>query len=204
MTEMTLYWCPRTRASRAVWMLEEVSADYDLMFIDIRDEESKADPEFRIASPMGKVPALKHGDMTMTDSTAIIAYLAELYPDAGLAPPVGDPMRGPYLQWLIFGGAYIEPAMTEAFGSTTPNATAHGWGNFELTIDMLREGLKQGPWILGDKFCAADVMLGSSVYFMRMFGVLPDHADLHAYVDRCLERPAYAKALKIDSDAMPD
>lgn len=201
MSDIVLYWCPQTRASRAVWMLEEAGAAYQLERIDIRSDEAKSDAAFRQASPMGKVPALRHGEVTVTDSAAICMYVAEQFPESGLAPPVGDPKRGAYLQWMVFGPGFIEPAMAEAFGSTKPNRVSHGWGDFPSVIDMLRVGLAKGPWVLGDSFSAADVMLGSSVQFMRMFGILPDDDVLNAYVDRCLERPAYTKALAMDAEA---
>ncbi|MEO0982801.1 MAG: glutathione S-transferase family protein [Pseudomonadota bacterium] len=200
MAEMTLYWSPQTRASRAVWLLEEAGADYALERVDIGEGASKS-AAFLGASPMGKVPALRHGEVTVADSAAICAYVAETLPAAGLAPPVGDPRRGRYLQWLIYTPSAIEPAMSEKFSGSEPNRAQNSWGDFPTMIDVLRKGLGAGPWILGDQFSAADVMLGSSVVFMRMFGALPDHKDLHDYADRCLARPAYAKAMQMDSEA---
>lgn len=182
-------------------MLEECGARYDLVLVDIRDEIAKADPDFRAASPMGKVPALCHGAVKFTDSAAICAYLAEAYPHAGLAPTLGEPIRGLYLQWMVFAPGYIEPGMAEGFGSTRPNRQAHGWGDFPSVLDMLEAGLNNGPWLLGEQFTAADVMVGSSANFMRMFGLLkPDERPrINAYIDRCLERPAYQTALKLDT-----
>lgn len=204
MAEYSLYWCPQTRASRAVWMLEEAGADYEKILIDIRNEEARADADFRAASPMGKVPALRHGDAHMTDSAAICLYVAEQFPEAGLAPAIDDPKRAQYLQWMIFGPGYIEPGMAEAFGSTKPNRVSHGWGDFPSMIEMLRGGLKEGPWLLGEQFSAADIMVGSGVVFMRMFGILPEHEDLNAYADRCLARPAYARAMAMDAEALSE
>lgn len=199
MSEMILYWCPQTRASRAVWMLEEAGAKYRLEEIDVRSDEAKSDPVFRAASPMGKVPALRHGDVTITDSAAICMYLAEQFPDAGLCPKAGDPARAAYFQWMVFAPGCIEPGMAEAFGSTKPNKISHGWGDFPSVMKMLTDALCNRTWILGERFSAADVMLGSSVQFMRMFGILPDEPILLDYADRCLARPAYAKALALDA-----
>jgi glutathione S-transferase len=189
-----LYWCPKTRAMRALWLLEEAGVPFERVRIDIRDAQAKADPEFRAASPLGKVPALVDGVVKISDSGAICAYIADAYPQAGLAPPIGDPQRGRYLQWLMFTNSNIEPAMMEKFSGLTPNRTSHGWGDYASVIETLRDGLRAGPWILGERFCAADVMLGSAVYFLDLFKILGDEPVLKAYVERCLARPAARRA----------
>ena len=120
-----LYWCPNTRAMRALWLLEEAGVPFERVHIDIRDTKAKADPEFRAVSPLGKVPALVDGAVRINDSGAICAYIADAYPQAGLAPPIGDPQRGAYLQWLMFTNANIEPAMTEKFSGAAPSRAAH-------------------------------------------------------------------------------
>jgi glutathione S-transferase len=189
-----LYWCPKTRAMRALWLLEEAGVPFERVRIDIRDAQAKADPEFRAASPLGKVPALVDGAVKISDSGAICAYIADAYPQAGLAPPIGDPQRGRYLQWLMFTNSNIEPAMMEKFSGLTPNRISHGWGDYASVIETLRDGLRAGPWILGERFCAADVMLGSAVYFLDLFKILGDEPLLKAYVERCLARPAARRA----------
>jgi glutathione S-transferase len=189
-----LYWCPKTRATRALWLLEEAGVPFERVRIDIRDAQAKADPEFRAASPLGKVPALVDGAVKISDSGAICAYIADAYPQAGLAPPIGDPQRGRYLQWLMFTNSNIEPAMMEKFSGLTANRTAHGWGDYASVLESLRDGLRPGPWILGERFCAADVMLGSAVYFLDMFKILGDEPVLKAYMERCVARPAAQRA----------
>lgn len=189
-----LYWCPKTRAMRALWLLEEAGVPFERVRIDIRDAQAKADPEFRAASPLGKVPALVDGAVKISDSGAICAYIADAYPQAGLAPPIGDPQRGQYLQWLMFTNSNIEPAMMEKFSGLTPNRTAHGWGDYASVLETLRDGLRTGPWILGERFSAADVMLGSAVYFLDMFKILGAEPVLKAYVERCVARPAAQRA----------
>src|SRR5580698_11617826 len=169
---MKLYWCPKTRAVRALWMLEEAGVPFELVRIDIRDETAKSDPAFREASPLGKVPALVDGAVQINDSGAICAYVADQYPKARLAPAIGDPNRGAYLQWLMFTNSNIEPAMMEKFSKIPPSRSAHGWGDYDSMLATLRAGLQKGPWILGERFCAADVMLGSAVYFLSMFKIL--------------------------------
>lgn len=195
---MKLYWCPKTRAIRALWMLEELGVPFERVFIDIRDPAARANPAFRAVSPMGKVPALEDGATRLWDSGAICGYLADQYPAAGLAPPVGSPLRGAYLQWLLYTNAAIEPAMAEKFSSAPVSTAAHGWGSFDLMLEVLREGLKRGPWILGDQFSAADVLLGMSCTFMRQFKILADEPVLFAYADRCASRPAFARAAAVD------
>lgn len=197
---MKLYWCPRTRALRALWMLEELGQPFELVRIDIRDPAAKADPAFRAVSPMGKVPALEDGPARLWDSGAICAYLADQYPAANLAPAIGSADRGAYLQWLLYPNSVIEPAMAEKFSNAPVSAGAHGWGSFDQMLAVLREALARGPWILGERFSAADVLLGMACYFMRQFKVIDNEPAVFAYVDRCLQRPAFQRALAREGD----
>lgn len=196
---MKLFWCPKTRAARALWMLEESGAPFERVLIDIRDPAKPRDPEFALASPMGKVPALANGEARFADSAAICLYLADRYPNARLAPAIDDPRRGAYLYWMLFAPGVIEPAMMEKFLGLKVDPRSSGWGNFDKMIETLEAGLARGPWILGDAFSAADVMLGSSAYFMKQFKLLPESRTLDAYVERCLARPAYERALAAEA-----
>lgn len=196
---MKLFWCPRTRSLRALWLLEELGVPYERVFIDIRDPGMTRDPEFKLASPMGKVPALADGEVRLADSAAIGLYVADRYPSAKLAPAVDDPKRGAYLWWMIYTPGVIEPAMFEKFSGAAPNRMSSGWGDFELMIETLENGVRKGPWLLGDNFSAADVLVGSSAYFMKQFKMLPESEPIEAYIDRCLKRPAYERALVIDA-----
>lgn len=194
-----LFWCPRTRASRAVWLLEETGLDYEVVPVDVRDPASKAaHPAFVAASPMGKVPALEDGPVAMADSAAIGLYIADRYPETRLAPSIDDPARGRYLYWMTFVPGALEPAIGEKFSGTQPNRVSHGWGDFDSMIQTLEDGLEPGPWLLGERFTAADVLVGSGVCFLRLIGVLPDSAVLHDYADRCEVRPAYQKAQSLE------
>ena len=192
---MKLFWCPRTRADRIVWLLEEAGLDYERVHIDIRDADTPRDPDFAKASPMGKVPALVDGDVRMADSAAICLYVADRYPDSGLGCPLDDPQRGAYLYWMIYSPGVMEPALMEKFAGLAPNRVSAGWGDFDTMIETLAEGLRPGPWILGDRFTAADVMLGAGVHFMQVFNVLPENPVLREYLERCLERPAFKRAM---------
>ena len=195
---MKLYWCPKTRAVRALWMLEELGVPYERVAIDIRDASAKALPSFRAVSPLGKVPALEDGSTRLWDSGAICGYLADQYPAAGLAPAIGSAERGAYLQWLMFTNAVIEPAMAEKFSNAPVSTAAHGWGSYDQMLSVLREGLARGPWILGARFSAADVLLGTAIHFLHQFKILGDEPLLTAYTDRCQARPAFERAAKMD------
>lgn len=191
---MRLYWCAQTRAFRIAWLLEEAGVSYERVKINIRDPDSTADPRFRAASPMGKVPALEDGAVRLWDSGAICAYVADQYPQNALAPPIGDADRGAYLQWLMFTNSVMEPAMGEKFGGLPANSSRNGWGSWAQMLQTLRTGLTEGPWILGSQFSAADVMLGSGCHFLRLFNMVSDEPLLFAYADRCAARPAFRRA----------
>ncbi len=195
-----LYCAPKTRSVRAIWMLEEVGVDYEKELVDIRSPERKDSAEFRRASPMGKVPALADGELAMSESAALCLYLADRYAPGRLAPALDDPSRGKFLYWIMYTPAVLEPAMAEKFSGAKPNRGSHGWGDFGLMIETLEAGLDGREWVVGDQFTAADVMLGSSVVFMRLFDMLPESGTLSAYADRCLARPAYQKAMSFDAD----
>lgn len=196
---MKLYWSPQTRASRAVWMLEEAGIDYEVELVDIRNSDRQNGAEFLAASPMGKVPALVDGDVRMSESAAICLYVADRYSAGKLAPAIDDPRRGKFLYWLMYTGAVIEPAMSEKFNKIEPNRGRNGWGDFGSMITTLESGLGEQQWVLGDQFTAADVMLGSSVNFLQMFDMLTDSAGLAAYADRCRARPAFQAAQERES-----
>lgn len=195
---MKLYWSPQTRSARALWMLEEAGVDYELELIDIRNVEREDSEEFLAASPMGKVPALVDGDVKMSESAAICLYLADRFSAGDLAPAIDDPQRGKFLYWLMYTPAVIEPSMSEKFSGAETNRFRSGWGDFDLMIESLQHGLAGKTWILGEHFTAADVMLGSSTVFLRMFDMLPDSELLNAYADRCLARPAYQKVMVLN------
>lgn len=195
---MKLYWCPQTRAARAVWLLEEAGVPYERVHIDIRDPVARKNPAFRAASPMGKVPALEDGAVRIWDSGAICAYVADQYPKSGLAPPIGSPDRGAYLMWLMYTNSVIEPAMGEKYLKNPVNTSQNGWGSWDQMLDTLRAGLEHGPWILGERFSAADVLLGMSCNFLRMFKMLTDEPVLVAYADRCAARPAFQRAQALE------
>ena len=191
---MKLFWAPQTRSSRAVWMLEEAGVEYELEHIDIRDGGRQDNVDFRAASPMRKVPALKDHNVQMAESAAICLYIADRYCCGILAPTIDDPDRGRFLYWLMYTPAVIEPTMSEKLNKIQPNRGRNGWGDFKSMINTLSDGLGGNPWILGEHFTAADVMLGSSVHFLQLFDLLGDAPALTDYVNRCRQRPAFQTA----------
>ncbi|MDH3410621.1 MAG: glutathione S-transferase family protein [Gammaproteobacteria bacterium] len=195
---MKLFWAPQTRSSRAVWLLEEAGVNYERQLVDIRSPDRHDTDEFLAASPMGKVPALVDGDVMMSESAAIALYVADRYCSGTLAPALDDAARGKFLYWIMYTPAVVEPAMAEKFSGIEPNRVSNGWGDFDLMIATLENGLRDRIWLLGEQFTAADVMVGSSVVFMRMFDMLPGSETLNAYADRCLARPHYQTALSLE------
>lgn len=196
---LKLYWCANTRAFRISWLLEESALPFQRVPIDIRDPAAKNAPAFRAVSPLGKVPALEDGVARLTDSGAICLYVGDHYPSTGLAPPIGHPDRAAYLQWVLYTNSAIEPAMVERFQKLQPNPTAHGYGSFDLVVQTLVGALEgRGPWILGERFSAADVLLGTGVQYLIQFGLVTDQPVLQAYLERCQARPAYQRALALE------
>lgn len=196
---MKLFWAPQTRSPRVFWMLEEAGVDYETERVDIRADHRNDSDEFLAASPMGKVPAIVDGDVKMSESAAICLYIADRYCAGQLAPALDNADRGKFLYWIMYTPAVIEPAMSEKFNKVTASKARSGWGDFDSMIETFDDGLEGRDWILGEKFSAADVMLGSSAVFLRMFEMLPDTRNLGAYADRCLNRPGYARAMELSS-----
>lgn len=196
---MKLYWAPRTRSIRALWMLEESGAPYESVRLDLSKGEQKT-AEFREINPMAKVPALTDGPLAVAESGAICAYVAEACPEAGLAPPLGDPARGRYLQWLFFSPGCIEQAYLTKAANVSVRPETAGFGEFDRVIDVLEAAVQPGPWLLGERFSAADVLIGADLHYgVDIFKLVPERPALRAYIDRCLARPAFQRAKVIDA-----
>ena len=194
---MQLYWCPRTRSFTALWLMEETGQPYERVLTDISTGAQKQ-ADYLAINPMGKVPALRDGEATLAEAAAICAYVAERYPEAKLAPPLGDPSRAKYLYWLFFMPACIEPSIVQIATKLEMNSVAAGWGDAQRVFDVLDAALAKGPWILGEDFSAADVAIGSSLnYAVRMFKMVPTRPSFDAYIDRCVARPAFQRAQQI-------
>jgi glutathione S-transferase len=191
---MKLYWSPRSRSFSGLWILEETGQPYERVLTDISTGAQKT-PEYLAINPMGKVPALKDGDVSIAEAAAICAYVAERYPDAKLAPPVGDPRRAKYLQWLFFAPSCIEPALIQIFTKLEVPASTAAWGDANQVFDVLDKALEKGPWILGDTFSAADVIIGSGLNFaVKLFKMVPTRPSFDRYIEACSARPAFQRA----------
>ena len=197
---MKLFWTPKTRSMRIIWMLEKAGIQYDMEQVDIRSEDRKDSDEFLRASPMGKVPAIVDGDAAMSESAAICLYIADRYRSGELAPAVDDPRRGRFLYWLMYTPAVVEPAMIEKVSNIESNRVRNGWGDFDTMISTFEDALRDNTWVLGEQFSAADVMLGSSAHFLRLFKMLPEASNIADYADRCVAREAFQRALAISGD----
>jgi glutathione S-transferase len=195
---MTLYWAPRTRSLRALWVLEEASVPYQRVRVDLSAGAQKS-AEFRAINPMAKVPALTDGTLAIAESGAICAYVAEAHPGGGLAPPIGDPARASYLRWLFFSPGCVEQAFLVKSANVSIRPEAAGFGDFDRVFDVLEAAVATGPWLLGERFSAADVMIGLDLHFgIDIFKLVPSRPALRAYVDRCLARPALQRAKAIE------
>jgi len=191
---MTLYWSPRSRSFTALWLLEETERPYERVLIDISTGAQKT-PDYLAINPMGKVPALRDGEATVAEAAAICAYVAERYPDARLAPPLGDPRRAKYFQWLAFSPGCIEPAIIQIFTKIEVPSRTAGWGDATQVFDVLDQALETGPWLLGDEFSAADIMIGSGLNFaINVFKMVPSRPSFQRYLARCTVRPAFQRA----------
>jgi len=200
MTEtLTFYTNPMSRGRIARWMLEEVGCDYETVVLDYGT--TMKGPEYLAVNPMGKVPAIRHGETVVTEGAAICAYLADAFPDAGLAPPPGNPMRGPYYRWLFFAAGPVEAAVTaKSLGLLAPadKARMAGYGTFEETIGALERAVSQGPYICGEQFTAADVYVGSQIGWGMMFGSIEKRGVFEEYWGRLSAREAFRRASEID------
>ena len=196
---MKLYWAPKSRSFRAVWMMEEAGRPYERVLIDIKSGAQSGEA-YREINPMMKVPALADGPVKVAESGALCAYVAESVPEAGLAPAIGDPSRGDYLRWMFFSGNCVEGAFLEKFANITIPTSSAGWGSADRVADVLEQGISTGPWLLGERFSAADVMIGSDLYFgVDVFKIIEPRPAFAAYIERCTARPAFQRAQAIEA-----
>jgi glutathione S-transferase len=197
--QLTLYHAAPSRSSIVRWSLEEIGEPYDIHLLRLMNGD-QLKPDYLAINPMGKVPALKHGDVVITEAAAICTYLADAFPRAGLSVPIGDPRRGIYLKWLFFGPSCVEPAITDcAFPrQEKPRRSTLGYGDFDTVMNVLAKAVAKGPYLMGEQFTATDVVIGSTMRWGMMFNLLPKRPEFVDYVARLEKRPALQRATALD------
>jgi glutathione S-transferase len=197
---VTLYHAAPSRGSIVHWMLEEIGRPFRFHLLDLGKGQQK-DPAYLAVNPMGKVPAIVHRGAVITEVAAICCYLADAFPEAGLVVSIGDPGRGPYLKWLFFGPGCLEPAMADRMFKREPApARALGYGDYDTTLDVVTRAVAPGPYLLGDRFTAADVVIGSTLRWGLMVGAVPERPEIVAYTSRLAERPALQRVQAKDAE----
>src|SRR3954471_1189340 len=201
MAKLTLYHAAPSRSSIARWMLEEIGEPYEIELLHLSAGDQQK-PDYLAINPMGKVPALRHGDVVITESAAICTYLAETFPKAGLNVPIGDPRRGIYLKWLFFGPGCVEPAMIDRAAPRKEEARRGmlGYGDFDTVMNVVAKAVSKGPYLLGEQFTAADVVIGSGLRWGMLFKLLSERPEFLAYVGRLASRPALQRAEAQDKE----
>ena len=200
MSSITFYHAPQTRSSGTLVLLEELGADFKLEVLDMKAGQQRR-PAYLAVNPMGKVPAILDGDALITEQGAIFIFLADRFPEKGLAPAVGDPLRGPYLRWLVFYGSSFEPAVSDRAHKREPGSPSMlPYGDYDTMMRTVSDQLKRGPYLLGERFSAADVLWGGALAWTVMFGIVENTPEIDAYVKRITARPAYVKSAARDAE----
>jgi glutathione S-transferase len=203
MTDIVLYHAAPSRSSIVLWMLEELGQPFELKVLNLQAGEGQS-AEFRKLSPFGKVPCLVHKGVPLTEVSAICTYLADEFPDRGLNVPVGTPARGQYLKWMFYGPSVLEPALIDVTfpRKEEPRRGAVGWRALPQVLDVIEAGLKDGPWLMGERFTAADVIIGSGIRWGTMFMGVDKRPAFTAYIKRMEARPALKRAMAHDQELM--
>jgi len=196
---LTLYHAPRSRSFRSLWLLEEIGQPYEVKIVSIRRGDGSGARDASNPHPHGKVPALSHDGTTVFETPAIALYLTDAFPAAGLGPKVGDKERGAYLSWLAYATGVFEPSLTAKFLKIEHVYGTFGWGPFDEVLDFMTRTLEAGPYLLGDKFSAVDIVMGGSLPILMSRGIVPENAALKAYAERATARPAFARAQAKDN-----
>ena len=202
--ELVFYTHPMSRGRIVRWMLEELGRPYRTEILEY-GTTMKA-PEYLAIDPMGKVLAIRHGDTVVTEAGAICAYLADAFPDAGLAPPLGDRRRGPYFRWMFFAAGPVEGAMVaRGLGVEVKPEQKRmmGWGDLTDLMNGLESAIAGRDYILGDTFSAADVYFGSHIGWGMQFGLVEKRPVFQRYDERLQSRPAAVRARQIDDALAP-
>ena len=196
---LTFFYTPQTRAATTLVLLEELAVPYRLHVLDLMAGQGR-EPAYLSINPLGKVPAIRDGDAVVTEQVAIFLHLADRFAERGLAPAIGDPLRGPYLRWMVFYAAAYEPALVDRGLDRPPGRQSLSpYGSFDGMLDTVRSQLATGPFLLGGRFSAADILWAEGVRWGRSFDLLPADAMMDGYVARIRERPGFAKAAAVEA-----
>lgn len=197
---ITLYYSPQSRATGARILLEELGAPYDLHVLNMKAGEQRQ-PAYLAVNPLGKVPAIRHGEALVTEQVAIYIYLADLFPQSGLTPALDDIRRGPYLRWIAYYGSSFEPAVIDSFMKREPApVTQSPYSDYDSMLGVLEAQLSKGPYLLGDRMTAADILWGIAFNWTMMFGLVPKKDVFVRYAERITQRPAFQRISAADDE----
>jgi len=201
MSNLTLYHASPSRSSVVLWMLEELGEPYDIKLLKLSEGDNMK-PDYLAINPMGKVPALRHGDTAITELAAICTYLADEFPQAKLNVPTGTPRRGVYLKWLFFNPGCLEPAVIDRAAPRKEPARRGmlGYGDFDTVMNVLAKAVEKGPFLMGEQFTAADVVIGANIRWGLVFKLIPERPEFTAYAARLALRPAAQRAEAKDKE----
>lgn len=196
---VTLFHSPQSRSGAALVLLEELGAPYKLHVLNMKAGEQRK-PEYLAVNPMGKVPAIRHRDALVTEQVAISIYLADAFPEAGLAPAIGDAERGAYLRWLVFYAACFEPAVNDrAMKREAGSAQSSPYGDFDTMYETLVQHLSRQPFFTGERLSAADILWGTALHWMTMFGLVPERPVVAGFIQKIVSRPSYRTMMDLDA-----
>jgi len=195
---ITFFHSPRSRSTGTAILLQELHADYRTRLLSIKQGQTRQ-AEYLAINPMGKVPAILHGNTLITEQGAVFIYLSDLYPEAGLTPALGDPQRGAWLRWLVFYGSSFEPAIADRAQQHVPPQSMSPYGDFDTMLGTLVQQLEQGPYLLGERLSSADILWGTALKWTVGFGVVPELPVIQAYVERIAARPSVAKVAELEA-----
>jgi len=199
---ITFYHSPNTRSVGTFILLEELGAPFTLKALNMKAGEQRQ-PDFLAINPMGKVPAITHGDALITEQIAIFTYLADLFPQAQLAPALDDPQRGPYLRWMAFYAGCFEPAVVDRALQREPGSTQMvPYGDYDTMLQTLVAQLAKGPYLLGEKISAADILWGTALSWTTRFKLVPELPEIVAYIQRIDSRPSVARVRAKDAELL--
>jgi glutathione S-transferase len=197
--KLVLFHSPNTRSAGVRVLLEELGVPYELHTLNMKAGEQRGAHYLKV-NPMGKVPAVLHGDALVTEQVALYIYLPDVFPRAGLAPALDDPLRGPYLRWIAYYGSCLEPAVVDRFMKReAAPASMCPYGDYDTMLNTLVDQLRKGPYILGERFSAADLLWGPSLRWMTGFRLVPELPEIMEYVDRITSRPSFARVTELDT-----